>query len=355
VGSSALQISKMYKYAFLIVLAAVPSLRAASSRFCEARPEVRAELSEAAARPIVNPQDFDQNVKPFLALRQRYPGNLFVQERYQDAVREYGIEGHLRALTEEYQALLARNPNDVVYRYLYFRALLGRGTPSVIQGLSEITSEQPQFAPAHRILAEIYGSQTFADAGKEKAERQAFLQLCPGGALARLPDPIPNPSPLIAQAERRLSQNGDPGEIVRLALQGIRDDEWRLQRIRPVDWYSVDFKRQSQQDLQSEYWRVWALQVRCRRKAGETEEANSLLATMEQRVMLLPRNSRDPQYWQALAVLTRLYAEANQMQQASQKLDQMQQFLAKYPDAGRSAELEDLRKLIPAQTGSSNQ
>jgi hypothetical protein len=31
-------------------------------------------------------------------LREKYPGNLFVHERYQDAVHEHGIEGHLAAL-----------------------------------------------------------------------------------------------------------------------------------------------------------------------------------------------------------------------------------------------------------------
>jgi hypothetical protein len=345
----------MYKYALLIALAAAPNARAASSRFCEASPGIQSELKRAAVQTVTNPDDFDRQVQPFLALRRRYPGELFVQESYQDVVREHGIEGHLRALTEEYQTSLAQHPNDLLYRYLYFRSLIGRSTPSAVQGLTEIATEQPEFAPAHRMLAEIYSSKTFSDAGKEKTERQAFLRLCPGGTLSRLPDAIPERSPLIGQAENLFRQNGDTGEIVKLALQGIRDDEWRLQRIRPVDWYSVDFKRQSQQELQSEYWRVWALQVRCWRKSGETEKASGLLATMEQRVALLPKQPRDPQYWHALSTLARLYAEGNQMSQASQKLDQMQQFLAKYPDAGRTAELDDLRKLIPSQTSSSNQ
>jgi hypothetical protein len=345
----------MHKYVLFAVLASALAAQAASSRFCEPDPAVRAEMRQAEAHPVVSSEDFDQNVRPFLALRQRFPRNLFVQERYQDAVREYGIEGHLRVLAEEYQALLAQHPNDLVYRYLYFRSLVGRSTPSVIQGLTEIAVEQPQFAPAHRMLAEIYGSERFADSGKGKNERERFLDLCPGAALASLPDLIPDPSPLIPQAEALLAQNGNTGEIVNLALQGIRDDEWRMQRIRPVDWYSLEFKRHSQQALQSEYWRLWALQVRCWRKSGNMERANGVVATMEQRAALLPKNSRDPQYWRALATLARLYAEGNQIAQASQKLDQMQQFLTKYPDASHTAELDDLRKLIPSQASSSNQ
>ena len=53
-----------------------------------------------------------------------------------------------------------------------------------------------------------------------------------------------------------------------MAEQGIRDDEWRLQRIRPFDWYTVDYKRQTQRELQAKYWRLWSIEVRCYRRAG---------------------------------------------------------------------------------------
>ena len=72
-----------------------------------------------------------------------------------------------------------------------------------------------------------------------------------------------------------------------MALEGLRADEWRLQRIRPVDWYSVEYKRQSQRELRAEYWRVWSLQVRCYRKANRLKEAADLLGVMEQRATLL--------------------------------------------------------------------
>jgi hypothetical protein len=47
-----------------------------------------------------------------------------------------------------------------------------------------------------------------------------------------------------------------------------------------------------------------------------------------------------------LATLVRLYGEGNQKDSATQKLDSMQQFLAQHPDPGRTAQLEDLRKLV---------
>jgi len=342
----------MRKLLLSVVLGAATA-GAASTHVCGPAPVVRAELQKATATFAVDPQAFDQNVKPFRTLRRRYPNDLFVHERYQDAVRQYGVEGHLRALTAEYQALQSEHPDDLVYRYLYFRSLIGRNTPAAVQGLSEILTEHPDFAPADRMLAEIHASPTFRDSRKQEAEEQTFRQLCPGETLARLPDAIPDPSPLVAQAEKLFAQGGDPAQAITLAQQGVREDEWRLQRIRPVDWYSLDFKRQAQFALQTEYWRLWTLQVRCQRKAGETGKANALLATMEQRVTLLPK-SQAPQHWEALAYLARLYAEGNQTRQASQKLDQMQQLLASFPDPGHAAELQDLRKLIPAQSGNSD-
>ncbi len=57
---------------------------------------------------------------------------------------------------------------------------------------------------------------------------------------------------MIEQAESLLVQDGDPGRIAAMAEQGIRDDEWRLQRIRPFDWYTVDYKRQAQRELAGE-------------------------------------------------------------------------------------------------------
>ncbi|HTR66618.1 MAG TPA: hypothetical protein VMH85_12640, partial [Terriglobales bacterium] len=62
-------------------------------------PTIRAELRKAAAAPIMDASDFDHNIAPFRALRDRHPDDLFAHEGYQDAVQRFGIEGHLRALT----------------------------------------------------------------------------------------------------------------------------------------------------------------------------------------------------------------------------------------------------------------
>jgi hypothetical protein len=233
------------------VLLCLSSLQgqASPTTACEPAPAIRAELERANA--AASGRDFDRNVAPFLALRQRHPNDLVVHERYQDAVQRYGIEGHLRKLTEEYQVLALQHPDELMYKYLYARSLIGRNTASATEQMMEIVADQPDFAPAHRSLAEIHFSAAFHDQDKQKAELAHFLALCPGSALQLRPAALPDPSPLVDQAERLLADNGDPGQIVALAQQGIREDEWRLQRIRPFDWYSVDYKRQSQRELQS--------------------------------------------------------------------------------------------------------
>ncbi len=334
-----------------LILIAFASSGASSSQPgpCEPDPALQLEIQQAAARQPTNPTAFDENVGPFLALRQHHPDDLFVHERYQDAVQQFGIEGHLRMLTQEYQALAIAHPGDVRYRYLNARALIGRSTPSAIQELNQLIGENPDFAPAHQSLAEIYASEIFRDEAKAKTEKQNFLTLCPGSELASRPGPLPEPSPLLDQAERLLGQRGDPNHVLDVVLEALRSDEWRLQRIRPFDWYSSGHKREAQQALHSRYWQAWSIQVRCYRRANQPEKAVGLLRSMEQRAVVL--KSSDPMYWDASAALARLYAEANQQELAAQKLDFMRQFLSSHPDDRRARQLEELQKVIANPVG----
>lgn len=320
----------------------------AQSKACGPTPEIRSQL-ERTRVVVTGASDFDRGLASLVALRQRYPKDLWVNERYQDAVQQYGIEGHLRRLIEEYQVLSMQHPDDEIFSYLYARSLMGRNTSSAIQQLTEITAQHRDYAPAYGSLAEIYGSAAFHDEVKERIERERFFELCPESRtnvslLQQRPAALPEPSPLIDQAEDLLQQNADPDRIVAMAEQGIRDDEWRLQRIRPFDWYSVDYKRQSQRDLQTKYWRVWAVEVRCQRAAGRTQKATELIGVMEQRAASLQKQS-DPVYWDALATLALLYEEGNQKDLAAQKLNSMQLFLTAHSDSHRAAQLAALRKL----------
>jgi hypothetical protein len=147
-------------------------------------PEIRSQLEKITV-VVSGPSDLDRVLAPLVALRQRYPNDLWVNERYQDVVQQYGIEGHLRQLTEDYQVLSMQHPDDAMYSYLYARSLMGRNTPAAAQQMTEIVAAHPDFAPAHGALAEIYASATFHDESREKAERERFLALCPDSMLQR--------------------------------------------------------------------------------------------------------------------------------------------------------------------------
>ena len=311
---------------------------------CGPSTEIRSQLDQVKV-VVSGPSEFDRGLAPLLALRRQHSSDLWVNLRYQDAVQQYGIEGHLRKLTEEYQVLSMQHPDEVTYSYLYARSLMGRNTSSAIQQMAEIVASHPDFAPAHGSLAEIYSSTAFHDESREKAEKDRLLALCPGYSLQQRPAALPDPSPLVDQAERLLAQHADPDRITALALQGIRADECRLQRIRPFDWYSVEFKRQAQRELQAKYWRVWSLQVRSERLAGRPQKAAELLAVMDQRTAS-PRASSAPLYWDALTMLVHLYREGSQKDLANRKLNLMQDFLAAHPDPQHAAQLEELRKSV---------
>jgi hypothetical protein len=309
---------------------------------CAPSHEIEAELGKIAV-VVSSPSDFDQALAALAALRERYPNDLWVNQRYQDMVQQYGIEGHLRKLTEDYQVLSMQYPDDVMYSYLYARTLMGRNTSAAIQQMTEMVTDHPDFAPAHGALAEIYASPRFHDQSREEVERDRLLALCPGSRVQQRPSEIPAPSPLLDQAEGLLAQNADPDRVTAMAEQSVRDDEWRLQRIRPFDWYTVDYKRQVQRELQMKYWRLWSIEVRCYRRTGQLEKATVLLSVMDKRAALLRSNS-DAVYWDAFATLAVLYEEGKQKEQATQKLKSMQDFLMTHPDTVRSAQLEELQR-----------
>jgi hypothetical protein len=295
-------------------LAATSLLRCANStEFCQPSPELQAEFQNAAALSAAVTEPFAalDRAAPFLVVRDRHPGDLFAHERYQDAMHDNGIEGHLRLLTRQYKELQAAHPNEPMYRYLALRATVGRSTRGAVEGLNTLLAEDPAFAPAHRTLAEIYGTEAFSDTEKERSERETFLTSCPGAAFTRRPPPIPDPSPLINQAELLFAESGDPDRIIEMTMEGLREFEWRSQRIRVFDWYTREYKIEDARQLRAKYWQAWPIQVRCHRRAGRTEEANRLLSYMAKSAAAL-RTQPGPAYQEALDTLARLTTEKNE-------------------------------------------
>jgi hypothetical protein len=365
-------------HAAVVLLVLQVSVSVSVSGVCEPAPDIQRELQAVAATSgaatatananatanvvVSDVTDFDHNIAAVRELRARHPEDLFVNERYQDAVDRHGIEGHVKAMVQEYQDRAMQAPDDVVARYLFARALIGRNTQAAVQALAQIVADHPEFAPAHRALAATYATRAYRDEERARAEQERWRTLCPGsvsgwvsgaasgsGSGAELasvwPVAVAAPSPLIAEAERLLAADGDAARVMTLANQGIRDDEWRLQRMRPFDWFSVEEKRQAQRELLATYWRFWSLQVRCHRKAGRSDQASQVLAQMERRAGTLYK-SQESASWDALAILARLYAEGGQQELADQKIEGMRQLLAQVPDADRASELAKLQKDI---------
>ncbi|HYM01091.1 MAG TPA: hypothetical protein VEZ90_19185, partial [Blastocatellia bacterium] len=206
----------------------------------------------------------------------------------------------------------------------------------------------PGFAPAHKTLAEIYGSSSpFHDAEKQKSESEKLLTICPASRLATRPDPLPEPSNLLDQSDRLLATNGAPDKIIGMTMDALRADEWRNQRMRAFDWYTIDFKLKAKSDLRREYWKAWALQARCYRKSGQMGHASELLASMESRAATV--SQKDPsEYWDALVILAHLYIDCKEMDRAAKVIERMRQFSAKQPDPKNTEVLNGLEKLVPS-------
>lgn len=256
---------------------------------CEPAPDLQREIQAATHVVVHDATDFEANIASLRGLRARHPDDLFVHERYQDAVARHGIEGHVKAMVQEYEDRATQAPDDLVARYLFARALIGRSTASAIQALTRIVADHPEFAPAHRALAATYAATTaWHDEVGARVERERWHTLCPRVDVPPWSVSVPDPSPLMEAAERLFGDSKDLERVEAMALQAIRDDEWRLQRMRPFDWFSVEEKRDAQRALSSAYWRLWGLQVRCHLEAGRVDQARQLLAQMKRRLGAQP-------------------------------------------------------------------
>ena len=188
---------------------------------------------------------------------------------------------------------------------------------------------------------------TFHDEAKEKTEREnAFSHYVPARQLRQQrPAGLPDPSPLVDQAENLLAMTAtrpasppSPSRAFETTNGGcnasvLSTGTRLITNVRPSA------------NLQAKYWRLWSIEVRCHRLAGQPEKAAELLATMDQRAASLHRDS-DPVYWDALATLVRLYEEGNQKDRsASRSWTRCSSSSPPHPDPRRSAQLEDLRKL----------
>ena len=338
--------SSGFHLAWLVVLAGTPSTSAA--HFCEPSPEIARAIGEALAA-VPEGASYQERMAPLQRLRDRFEHDLFVHVLYQDAIFEHGIEGHLREMLEQYLRLQMEHGGDPLYLYLAGRAFEGRGTRRAIAIMEQVLAVDPGFAPAHRTLAEIYGSGAFRDRKKERAARREFAAACPRSAIAKRPTPPPPHSTFFARLqETRLTPDQEeaiPAEVNRALLQ----DEWRALRIRLFDWYSAEYKEQVLHELQAEYWQAGRVRVRHYRRTGRDAQADELLADMEDRLLPLQRNRRAANFSLAARMVLGLYAEAKQRQKLRAALARLKKSLDEHPNPKRSAELERLHAVFAAR------
>jgi hypothetical protein len=316
----------------------------AQGDLCAPSAEIVRELEQASSgAPEQGPAE--QLIVSLRNLRARFPENLFVHLAYQDAVKQRGVEGHLKEVFEDYLILRTQHPDDPFHLYLFGRALEGRTTPEAISLLEGVLKLDPAFAPAHRSLAEIYGSVRFRDRAKEKSERAQFQQACPASAIASQPPPLPPPGDFSA-AERLLGKSEAKDRVVELVFQAFEQNEWRQQQIRPFDWYTEDEKKQAALNAMVAQWRGWALLVRHYRAVNLDDKAQQQLSEMQERFERIRGNRYPELYWTGAITLVRLHAEDKQTDKVTEMLKQMEKFTKAKPDRKRSAELARLKSTL---------
>jgi tetratricopeptide (TPR) repeat protein len=282
---------------------------------CEPGPEVRAELAKVAAIPVDENALFDDKIAPYVRLRKAYPKDLFVEMAWQDATEEYGVQGLITAMLSETMRASQENPASLQLSYLFGRALEGITTPRSISIMRGILEQDPSYAPAHRTLAEIYGSKAFHDVEAEKTERARFLALCPGSTIAARPYPLP-PRPTLP------TETDAPARVPALFQEAMTKYNWRLQRMRPYDWYSVEEKKEAGREVQQAYWTGWGVLYEAYRKGGQTEKAAAQLADMEERFARTPPEPAS--VWRkAGAVMAEAYRRGGRPDKARETLERM--------------------------------
>jgi hypothetical protein len=328
--------SPVLLFASLALFAAGPSR--STQDLCEPSAEVERAIVDAVAA-VREGASYEERIDPLRAVRDRFERDLFVHLRYQDAIFDSGIEGHLKEMLEEYLQLERKNGGGPFYLYLLGRAFEGRGTRRAIAILEQVLALDPDFAPAHRTLAEIHGSKAFADPQKEMAERRKFAAACPKGAIARRPTPLPPHSTFFARLqETRLSPEQEEA-IPREVHQALLQDEGRAQRIRLFDWYTPEEQLGALRGLQAEYWQAWRVLVRHYRRTGREAQADELLAEMEERLVRLQTSRRATTFPLAARTVLGLHAEAKRWESVRAVLARLSKSLGDHPDPKRAAEL----------------
>ncbi len=211
---------------------------------CEAPAKVREALRTVPAGTAS--ADHAERIEALRALLKRFPADVFVHERYQDAILDSmgSSPADRNDLITEYRALAEKHPRESAYAFLAARAQVGSNTKNV---LPQLESLAPAVPPARLDLVRIYRSTAFKDQAKALEHLQAFTAACPSALAAYAYFDSLEPSDFLTQGVARmrktLERRSDPTSLVSYSTL------WSLEfRVKPAADHDA-LRRQVAQDL----------------------------------------------------------------------------------------------------------
>lgn len=128
----------------------------------------------------------DERIAAARKVRDQFPSDYYAHRFYQDKFASDGV--YSQSIQDEYKALREAHPGDLTYQMMYARTLPGRNTREAISLLDKIAERQPDYAPAHLKLVEIYATPAFGDNTMLRAHTEAYWKACPAslGVYARI-------------------------------------------------------------------------------------------------------------------------------------------------------------------------
>ena len=155
----------------LVAIAAVSALYGQTTTYsCDAPAELknfRTELFGPATKAAERADKVAEKLKDD-------PDNYFLKVLYLDT-----FGGKDTDMVAASKSQMHTHPRDVVYEYLYGRALVGKKTPEALEVFDKVTSRAPDFPWTYLSLMEIYSSPNFRDVPKLTESFQVFERLCP--------------------------------------------------------------------------------------------------------------------------------------------------------------------------------
>lgn len=276
----------------IILLTADSGYAQSAGNYCEPPPAVKEDLKQVTR---VNDDDLpykkrrERQILMLQELVKKYPGDLHVQRRYQDA-RLSGFFVDRDALLAEYRAQMEKNANDPVAQYLYVRLLVGRQTKEAIERSQKLAEQAPDFPWTHLQLAEIYNYPNFRDLAKSREQLKQWIAKCPtamnGSALLlRIGDK--EMWTAAGQSWRARLESSTNSDDLR-----YWEDLWTLEfKLKPVTEHAQlrqqiaeDLKRIRARDLSSKEW-LLALQAGYRQVGDKTSQR----WTQDELVRLMPK------------------------------------------------------------------